>query len=405
MERSISLFYQNFSLFQRPWVFLHRNLSGKYRVSAISQDTAPFDFLKKKSIHTFPNGVYIFFGTPRLVPLLISDAELQDFFFANGGLSGRRFELLSYSTDDKLDGDATTYKSPPGTLPPSETEGHGELLPKGKCFSNVPDLIRDYISRPQLEENLFQLLLDDRRQIVTLVGKGGIGKTLLSLRVIQRLYEESRYQSIVWLSARDVDLQFTGPKPVRPRVLSPEDMSEFYAKLVLSTEKMNEKGFKARAYFERQLQQSDTGACLFVFDNFETTQNPIEMFNWIDAFIRLPNKALITTRLRDFKGDYPLEVHGMADTEARALVDQTAGHHGIKHLLTDEYIVELIDRSEGHPYVIKILLGEVVKANRLASIKHLVAASDEILIALFERTYASLTPCEVGLKKWTPSLQ
>lgn len=408
LGRSISLFYQNFALFQRPWVFLHRNLSGKYRVSAISEDAAPFEFLKKEAIHTFPNGVYIFFGTPRLVPLLRSDAELQDFFFANGGLSGKRFELLSYFTDDKLDGDATTYSSPPGTLPPSETEGHGELLAKGNCFSNVPDLIRDYVRRPQLEEDLLRLLLDDRRPIVTLIGKGGIGKTLLSLRVIQQLYGERRYEAIVWLSARDVDLQFTGPKPVRPFVLSPEDASKFYATLVLSPEKTQGKGFDARAYFEQQLQQSDLGPCLFVFDNFETTQNPIEMFSWIDSFIRLPNKALITTRLRDFKGDYPLEVHGMSETEARALVDQTAAHLGVKHLLNNEYIADLISRSEGHPYVIKILLGEVAKAGRPANIARLVAASDEILIALFERTYASLTPCAqrafMTLAAWSSSI-
>ena len=37
------------------------------------------------------------------------------------------------------------------------------------------------------------------------------------------------------------------------------------------------------------------------------------MYNWIDSFIRLPNKALITIRYRDFKGDYPLEVIGMSD--------------------------------------------------------------------------------------------
>jgi len=408
LERSISLFYQNFALFHRPWAYLYRNLSGKYRVSSITPVCAPFEFLKKDGTCSFPNGVYIFFDKPRLVPLLHSNAELQDFFFSNGGLSGKRFELLSYFTNDKIDGDATAYNTPPGTLPPSETEGHGELLPKGNCFSNVPDLIRDYISRPKLEEELLKLLLDDRRPIITLVGRGGIGKTSLSLKVIQNLYEMSRYDAVVWLSARDVDLQLTGPKPVRPLVLSTEDMSKFYADLVLPPEKTKENGFNARSYFEKQLQKSDIGPCLFVFDNFETTQNPIEMFNWIDSFIRLPNKALITTRLRDFKGDYPLEVLGMESAEATALIDQTATHLGVKNLLNGAYITDLISISAGHPYVIKILLGEVAKAGRLVDIKHIVATSDEILVALFERTYASLTPCSqrafMTLADWNSSV-
>lgn len=393
LEKSINLFYQQFSLFQRAWAYLHRNYSGKFRVSCITPECSPFDYLRKDASGTFSNGVYIFFDKPRLVPLLHSNAELQDYFYANGGFSGKRFELLSYFTDDKIEGDASIYSVPPGSLPPSETEGHGELLPRGNCFSNAPDLIREYIPRPTLEGDLLKLLLDDRRPILTLVGRGGIGKTSLSLKVIQKLYQDTRYEAVVWLSARDVDLQFTGPKPVRPLVLSIEDMSKFYSNLVLTPEKTKEKGFNARKYFEDQLQKNNIGPCLYVFDNFETTQNPIEMFNWIDSFIRLPNKALITTRLRDFKGDYPLEVLGMEDPEAGALIDQTAEHLGITKLIDGEYKADLISRSAGHPYVIKILLGEVAKAGRQVNIERIVAASDEVLVALFERTYASLTPC------------
>lgn len=211
--------------------------------------------------------------------------------------------------------------------------------------------------------------------------------------MIQGLYTESRYEGIVWLGARDVDLQLTGAKPVRPLVLSPEDMGKLYAGLVLPSAKVKEKGFNARSFFERQLQKCDMGPCLFVFDNFETTQNPIEMFNWIDSFIRLSNKALITTRLREFKGDYPLEVKGMNEQEARQLVSQTAASLGVSDYLNNKYINELVAQSEGHPYVIKILLGEVAKARRAVNIPRLFAGTEDILTALFERTYAALSPC------------
>jgi len=313
IAKSIELVYRNFRLFRRPWAHLYRNMNGKFRVSGITDDIADFSFLKQSQDKQFPNGIYLFMGSPRRICLMHTEAELRDFFFANGGLTSKKFEMLSYYSDDKVDGDGGAFLTPPGVLPPSETEGYGELVPQGNCFSNVPDLVTDYVSRPKLEEDLRKLLLDDKRSIVTLVGRGGIGKTSLALKVIQGLYEEVRYEGIVWLSARDVDLQFTGPKPVRPLVLSPEDMSKFYAGLVLPSEQATAKGFNARAFFEQQLQQCDLGACLFVFDNFETTQNPVEMFNWIDSFIRLPNKALITTRLREFKGDYPVEVSGMEE--------------------------------------------------------------------------------------------
>jgi len=393
IAKCIGLIYQNFRLFRRPWAHLYRNLSGKYRVSAITDDIADFGFLKRAQDCVFPNGIYIFLGNPRQVALMRADAELNDFFFANGGFNSKKFELLSYFTDDREDGDGAAFLTPPGVLPSSETEGHGELIGQGNCFSNAPDLMRDYVSRSLLEPALSKLLRDDKRPIVTLVGRGGIGKTSLALKVVQGLFKDSRYDVIVWLSSRDVDLQLTGPKPVRPMVLSPEDMGKFYAGLVLSQEAVKAKGFNPRVFFEQQLQKCDLGPCLFVFDNFETTQNPIEMFNWIDSFIRLPNKALITTRLREFKGDYPLEVEGMNEQEARLLVAQTASSLGVSALLDDKYVSELVDRSEGHPYVIKILLGEVAKLGRAANIPQMVASTDDILTALFERTYAALTPC------------
>ncbi len=476
LKKSIDLFLNNYCLLKRPWAFLHQNLSGKYRVAPITPDTGAFDDLKKTTNATYRNGIYIHYGTPRLVPLIESDADFEDFYFANGGLTAKKFECLSYATDNKRAGDASAYYTPPGTLPASETEGLSEFGQQGRCLSNAPASIHDYIARPTLEAQLHELLLDDRRHIVTLLGRGGIGKTSLALRAIKQVCEQDRFDVIVWFSARDVDLQSSGPRPVHPHVLSPEDMSKYYMGLV-APEKLREKGFNARVFFETQLQKNDLGPCLYIFgsvaksvgqngtsqgqagesvtrgdrrrrelearssspplarlplrcgdrsiqalrlfkcrktrllqpqryrsdpqilltrhifDNFETSQTPVEVFSWIDTFLRLPNKALITTRLRDFKGDYSVEVGGMEDDEASALITQTAHGLGISGLISPAYVAELIQVSEGHPYVMKILLGEVARERKAGHIPRLVANRDEILLALFERTYASMPPC------------
>lgn len=391
LKRSIDLVYANFSLFNCPWVYLHRNINGKYRVSAIAGDDAPFAKLRTSRDFSLPDGVYIDMAGPRRINLMHSDAELIDFFFANGGFTTKSFELLSYYTDNKATGDSSEFLSPPGVLPGSETDGYGELRARGSTFSNAPEVIKDYVARPALEKQLRDLLLDDRRLIVTLHGRGGIGKTSLALKVIHELFNLEKYTAIVWLSARDIDLQQHGAKPVRPVVVGPDDMSKLYASLVLSQDQY--KTIKARPYFEGQLEKCDLGPCLFIFDNFETTQNPVEVFTWIDAFVRPPNKILITTRLHDFKGDYWVEVKGMEEAETRQLIQRTAQSLGVEHLLTESYVTDLIRQSEGHPYVIKVLLGEVAKLNRAANIPQLVAGTDDILTALFERTYSSLTPC------------
>jgi hypothetical protein len=405
LEQTIMLMADNICLLQKPWAHLHQNISGKYKVTPIAGDDKAFDFLRRSTGASYANGVYLHIDSPRRVNLIESDSSLLDFFYANGGFGRKTYELLSYATGNTVTRDNGDYLAPATALPPSETSGHGELVVRGKCFTNAPEVVRDYIARPSLESQLRGLLLDDKRHIVTLVGRGGIGKTSLALKVIEGIVTLDRFKAVVWLSARDIDLHFTGPKPVKPAVFAPDEMAKLYTSLVAPREQSAKKDFKPRLFFEQELTKSEFGETLFVFDNFETTQNPLEVFNWIDTFTKLPNKVLITTRLREFKGDYPVEVGGMAETESRKLIEQTAQQLQIGNLLTESYTSELIRQSEGHPYVIKVLLGEVSRLKRAANIPQIVANSEDILTALFERTYSILSPCGqrafMTLSAWT----
>ena len=389
---SIKSISDNLFLFEREWVYLHRSLSGKYRVSRITDVSEAFDYLRSERNHSLPDGVYVHFGSHRLVPLIESNPDLSDYFLPNGGFRDSTFELLSYVTDNRKTCDSTPFLTPPH-LHLSETHGHGELVQKGNTLSNAPDCTEGYVARPELEAELFQLLMDDRRPVVTMQGAGGVGKTSSTLQVIDRVAREDRYWMIVWFSARDIDLLPAGPKTVKAGIFTPNDVANKYAQFVLSVRDLSDRGFDKLLFFQRQLGESADGHTLFVFDNFETVQNPLEMFRWIDNFIRVPNKVLITTRLRSFKGDYPLEVRGMSAKEAKTLIDQTSARLGIQRFLTASNVNDILTASGGHPYVIKILLGEVANKDEFGSAREVIAGSEEILTALFERTFATLTPC------------
>jgi hypothetical protein len=82
----------------------------------------------------------------------------------------------------------------------------------------------------------------------------------------------------------------------------------------------------------------------------------------------------------------------MTEAECDRLVDSTSLALGVSKLVTHSYRQELYRESEGHPYVVKVLLGEVAKSKRLHKIERIVAGREDILTALFERTYASLSP-------------
>ncbi len=393
LEESLKQFLQH-SLFQREWAYVHRNLSGKYRVTKLGDTDTTFEFLKTRShsaAEHLPNGLYVSLGRPLRVELAESTVDAADFFLANGGFNEKRFEMISYASGQTVFADSSPYMNPTTALPASETQGLGQLEAVGHCFSNMPTPPADYVRREALEADLLGSLRNDRHPVVTLLGRGGIGKTSLALAAAHQLAEEKRFEAIIWFSARDLDLLPEGPKPVRAAVLSVDEIALEYVRLVDPAEAKT-KGFKAVDHLAATLTKPSFGPTLFVFDNFETVVHPSELFKWLDTYIRLPNKILITTRHRDFRGDYHIDVHGMSEGECDQLIDSVAGRRGIRNLLTREYREELFRESEGHPYVVKILLGEVSKARRLRKVERIVAEADEILSALFERTYGTLSP-------------
>jgi hypothetical protein len=171
--------------------------------------------------------------------------------------------------------------------------------------------------------------------------------------------------------------------------LTEKDVAREFCKLLeIPTDKGEEKVVMAN-----NLRQSTIGGpILFVFDNFETVKSPVDLFQWIDTNIRLPNKALITSRFREFKADYPIDISGMERAEADELITNTASALSINDLITLKYREELFEQSDGHPYVIKVMLGEVADKKSVRKPERIIASKDDILDALFERTFANLSP-------------
>ena len=101
----------------------------------------------------------------------------------------------------------------------------------------------------------------------------------------------------------------------------------------------------------------------------------------------------------------------MTREESDELIGRTAASLGIASWITREYRQELYSEAAGHPYVVKILLGEAKKAGHRTPTERILADKDRILDALFERTYARLSPAArrtfLTLSNWgtsTPEL-
>jgi hypothetical protein len=183
-----------------------------------------------------------------------------------------------------------------------------------------------------------------------------------------------------------------GPKPVRPHLLTEKDIAKEFSSLICELIPLNEEE-SPLDLLARSLRLSPIGGpIIFVFDNFETVSNPVELFRWLDTYIRPPNKVLITTRFREFRADYQVEVGGMGEDEAKELINLLAAELRIPSLLSEKTINEIYQESDGHPYIIKMLLGEIARHGKTGTVERVVAGKDEILDALFDRSYARLSP-------------
>lgn len=395
LEESWSLVVDNLSLYSIPWAYLRRNLSLKYRVCPLGDDDSPFAHMRVQKDINYEDGVYVAFDILRLCRLIHSNQDLSDFFVANGGFTGQKYEVLSYISGEIQHASADPYLKPSERLPGSQTEGKGQLDIVGEAFSNLPDPTPDYVTRDALEGQLRgELCATSRHPIVTLDGRGGIGKTSTALHVVSDLAQSADcpFTVILWFSARDIDLMPEGAKLVRPSGITIDDFARQYAEL-LDIPRRKERTFNARENFAHALSGETTDTTLFVFDNFETVVSPAEAFGWIDTYLRPPNKVLITTRIRgNFKADFPIHVEGMTESECKTLILSTAQRLGIRGRIDHDFMANIISESEGHPYVIKVLLGEVARSPSTKKVARVIASRDDILEALFERTFDAISP-------------
>ena len=394
LENSLSTYTENFSLFKRQWIFVYKMNNGTIKSIKLNDPTVLNQTEISLDSFTY-EGIYIIFDDNKLVyiDLISTDIELNDFFLPNGRFTDKKFEMISYLTGKTAEGDSKYFHSPLEALPKSETNGLEKLELVNYLFTNLPTINRKYIKRPKIEEKLYETLMDERRwPIVSLRGRGGIGKTSTALAVLKKICEETRYDAIIWFSSRDIDFnEYGNPINVEQRILTKKDISKEYLELIEHPDRKS-KTFQQNEYFTQQLGENMFGKCLFVFDNFETIERPIEIFEWLENFILLPNKILITTRHREFTTDKQIVVEGMQFDEFAELVESISSDFKISNLITDKVLKQLYKTSQGHPYVVKILLGEIANTQNTSNLSRVLENKDQILQALFERTYDKLKP-------------
>ncbi|MGE3795702.1 MAG: hypothetical protein AB7I38_17505 [Dehalococcoidia bacterium] len=272
----------------------------------------------------------------------------------------------------------------------SETEGRASLqLGQAGVFHNLPPRPEGFVSRGEVEANLWKRLADaNRRHLLTVRGIGGIGKTSLILELCHRLTEEldpSPYEYVVWLSARDIDLTLEGPRRVRRATSSLEEVwSRVCALFDLGRDP------NRRDAFERELASAPI---LLILDNFETYDDQRTLFAYLNEVIAPPSKAVITSR-HVVPGESDLELSGMDLAQARELLTREARRLNREPLMTDPVMDEIYRGTHGHPYAMKLAAARFTTAGATQKAIKGALSDEQVLEALFRRSFDDLGSSE-----------
>jgi hypothetical protein len=321
--------------------------------------------------------------------LVRCNRECSTFYVPNGSYTQAGVaEFLNYGSGAVEHVELPAYLQPPAPMPASVTEGQDELDIFSNVYGNLPQRQEGYVARPAIEHELDIRLRDKNHPILSLHGRGGIGKTSLALQAVHRLSDETSplFEHILWMSARDLELKMSGATDVRRHVANLDAVCRLIGKM-FDIDPTPE----ALALVLQDPQSIDSVGVLMVFDNFETLDDPKMVQRFLDTHTHAPNKVLITSRERSFKGDYPIEVGGMESDEATALLKQEAEALQIGRILTDAMVEEVFEYTDGHPYAMRVLLGETAKEERRIPLKSLVPRRMDLLSVVFERSFNRLS--------------
>jgi tetratricopeptide (TPR) repeat protein len=261
--------------------------------------------------------------------------------------------------------------------------------------NNVPTPDYEYeggfVGRDDDIRAVTKLLDKSLHKVVTISGAGGVGKTALALRTLQKLLERqtSPFDGIVWLSAKETKLSYLGIEDIEPTVKTYEELLDTIAE-VMGFDTVSDSLAAKQAHVETIFELHN--CILIAIDNLETVTDES-----VRNFILEPHakiKILITSRKGLGQVERRYELKQLKEKEAIYLFRQIAKDKGLDGLvrLDDATIKTYVSRISYYPLAIKWVLGQVAIGK---DIHHVIESIDErtndISHFCFEQIYSELS--------------
>src|SRR5215213_746668 len=238
---------------------------------------------------------------------------------------------------------------PPGTPAPRS------------CHNLPPRFYRELLGRKTDIDRVLREL-ESRYPVITIEGFAGVGKTSLAMEVgyscvignDKTKVDTVTFDYVVWISAKDKPAQQQWLHDVLNAVAR---VMEYLAVTQLPKEQTDEKLLQIDALLR-------TNRVLVIIDNFETIKDR-SLMKWIER-VPEPSKVLITSRRRQFPMSLPVDLEGLAETEAFQLIRRHAKSLGLTFITAkpDEELMPLVEHTGGNPQAIVLSLG-IIKGGTL----------------------------------------
>lgn len=262
--------------------------------------------------------------------------------------------------------------------------------------NNIP--IPDYeyeggfVGREEDIKKVSTLLEGDRYPVVTVAGAGGVGKTALVQRVMQRILEKSaakKFDGVVWVSAKETKLSYLGIEDIEPTIKTFEQLLDTISD-VLGFGALDDSVEKKEADVQTIF---DLHSCiLIVIDNLETIADERIINFIIEAHPK--RRVLITSRKGLGQLEIRHELKQLKEKEAVYLFRQIARDKGLEGLakLDNSVIESYVRKVSCYPLAIKWMIGQVAKGKDIHYvIDSINEKASDISRFCFEQIYAGLT--------------
>lgn len=229
---------------------------------------------------------------------------------------------------------------------------------RDSIYHNLPSPEFDdtgYIGRKREIRDLKELLKNNKHQIISIIGNGGLGKTALTVKVLYDLIDDvdNTYEAVLWITLKTRTLSHGEFNALESTIRNiPELLSAIEHQMIFSDEKTSE---------ENILEFLESFKTLLVLDNLETINS-----NEIMGFLKkIPenSKVLITSRHGLGELEYRYTLEGLSLSDASAYFRELSKYYGLKlHELDSSEVKRIVvDNLYSNPLSIKWFITSIFK--------------------------------------------